>query len=304
MSRNSTAILDNGAMAAKLPATQDPQQLQGDSPTQRDSTAQADSVQSEQWRALNVGLQALGRVARTVGQTAKELAKALDPDLLRHATQLPLMGLVQLGPSRAPIVPLPDDGARPVLFLHGLGGHRSNFAPMRAWFRLHGRSRTYSLGLDTKGTVEQMAAELQNVIAEVLACNRLPEGAQVDIVAHSMGGIVARLALQDPQTAARVAQVVTLGTPHAGTQAARFARTPHVRELRPNSPVMQALAVQVPWPQHLPPLTAFWSPSDLLLLPALTGAMEGARNVEMTGFTHYSYLLDLRSAREVWNVLT
>ncbi len=247
----------------------------------------------------------LGLVGRRAGQAALDAWNAVDPDLLRHAAQLPLMGLTLLGPSRPPLAVLPDDGYRPILFVHGLGGHRSNFAPMRLWFRLHGRARTYGIGFTPELTLEQMAVELRAAIREALAVNGLEHDAQVDLVAHSMGGLISRLALEDPQTAGQVAHLITLGTPHAGTQAARFARTPHIRELRPDSPVITRLSAQLPWPgpPTLPRLTSLWSHSDLLLLPASTAVVPGAENVEMPTFTHYSYLLDPTSAKRVWAAL-
>ena len=248
--------------------------------------------------SLGVVGRQFGRAAVQVGKAAVEAWDAVDPDLLRHAAQLPLMGLTLLGPSHQPLAPLPADGYRPILFVHGLGGHRSNFAPMRLWFRLHGRSRTYAVGFRPELSLDDMAVQLRVAIAEALTDNGLPVEAQVDLVAHSMGGIIARLALDDPATAERVAHLVTLGTPHAGTQAARFARTPHIRDLRPDSAIMQRLAAQLPW--RGPPLTSLWSHSDLLLLPAFSACVDGAENVEMAAFTHYSYLLDVASARTVF----
>jgi triacylglycerol lipase len=44
----------------------------------------------------------------------------------------------------------------------------------------------------------------------------LPPG-RVNLVAHSMGGLDARLALAAPRLASRVASLVTVGTPHLGT---------------------------------------------------------------------------------------
>lgn len=258
------------------------------------------------WHRTRDGLGLVGRqVGRAAVQASKAAAQAwdaVDPDLLRHAAQLPVMGLTLLGPSHRPLAPLPDDGYRPILFVHGLGGHRSNFAPMRLWFRLHGRSRTYAVGFRPELTLDEMAIQLRVAIAEALTGNGLAPEAQVDLVSHSMGGIIARLALEDAATAQRVAHLVTLGTPHAGTQAARFARTPHIRDLRPDSAIMARLATQLPW--RGPPLTSLWSHSDLLLLPASTALVEGAENIEMPAFTHYSYLLDVASARRVFASLS
>lgn len=46
------------------------------------------------------------------------------------------------------------------------------------------------------------------------------KGAKVDIVAHSMGGLVARSAIENHEVAKYVRSLITLGTPHLGTMSA------------------------------------------------------------------------------------
>ena len=87
--------------------------------------------------------------------------------------------------------------------------------------------------------------------------------------ANGMGGLVARCALEDPDTAARIATLVTLGSPHAGSHLARFGATARTLALRPGSPLQERLAGQVPW-EGPPRLVCFWSPADVIMLPATT----------------------------------
>lgn len=241
--------------------------------------------------------------ARTSARRA--LVRRVVPDALWHAAQLPLLGLTMLSPRRAPIEALPDDGhRRPVLLVHGLGGHRGNFLPMQTWLRFAaGRRRTYAWGLTPGRSIEALAAELPAFLDEVLRANGLPADAQVDVVAHSMGGLVARCALEEPTIARRVATLVTLGTPHGGSVAARYVPTALHRALRPESPLMTRLTSQTPW-AHPTRLVCFWSRSDLLLHPATTARVEGAENHELDGTTHYGYLLRPGCWRRVHDVLT
>ncbi len=244
-----------------------------------------------------------GRLAVGIGRTVAAAYHSIDPDARRHLAQAPVLGLTLIARRRPPIEALPDDCARPVLCIHGLGGHRGNFTPLRAWLRLFGRTRTYAIGFERGSRVEQMAKALRADIATVLKVNGLPPDAQVDLVCHSMGGLVARLALEDPDTAARVATVVTLGTPHAGTYAARYASTYHTLALRPDSALMDRLALQAPWPSSLPRLVCLWSADDVLLLPAETACVHGADNQQVHGVTHLSYLLNPVSFSAVLNAL-
>ena len=66
---------------------------------------------------------------------------------------------------------------------------------------------------------------------------------QVFVVGHSLGGVIARYYVQCRGGDERVHTLVTLGSPHAGTQLARLAPLVKVcRQLRPGSDVMTELA--------------------------------------------------------------
>ncbi len=95
-----------------------------------------------------------------------------------------------------------------------------------------------------------------------------------------MGGVVARLALEEPGVSARVATLVTLGTPHAGTHLARLGNTGRVRHLRPDSDVVKRLEAQLPWRSPVR-LVAFHSAADIVLLPHGSARVDGAENVEL-----------------------
>jgi pimeloyl-ACP methyl ester carboxylesterase len=244
------------------------------------------------WQTLGRGLV---DGARRVGAGFSAAFHAVDPDARRDIAQMPLLALTVLGPRHAPIRAQSDDGARPIVYVHGLGGHRGNFLPMRSWLWPRGRRRAYAVGLPGDGDLVDLGRHLGDVIREVIAVNDLPDDAQVDIVAHSMGGVIARLAITELAIAARVHTLVTLGTPHAGTHSARFAGTIRCQDLRPDSPVTMTLRAQEPWSGG-PRLVAFWSRSDPLMQPAETARVEGADNREVPGTTHIEYML----SRDVW----
>jgi pimeloyl-ACP methyl ester carboxylesterase len=225
--------------------------------------------------------------------------------VVRHLVQFPLIGLTRLVARRAKVKPLPPEGHRPVVFVHGLDGGRGNFLPMMAYFRLNGRKRTYAIQLAPSTPVAELAARLGEFLAEVAEANRLVDGDAIDLVGHSLGGVVARVALDDPMVAARVATLVTLATPHGGTRAAKLARRAPGVELRPDSKVIARLSQQLPWPgpPMRPRLVAFWSSADLLMIPAETACCDGADNRSVDGFTHYDYLLRPESWRRVLDAL-
>jgi pimeloyl-ACP methyl ester carboxylesterase len=261
------------------------------------------------WTRLAGGLSKVGasagKAAVWVGDSVASAYRAVDPDVRRHVVQLPLLGLTLFGRRDAPLVPLPDDGFRPIVFVPGLGGHPGNFFPMRTWFRLRGRVRAYAFSPTSGDSLESEAARLGGLIEQVVSLNELGPSGRVDLVTHSLGGIVARLALEDPANAARVATLVTLGTPHAGTFLARYGNTAIARSLRPGSDLVQRLERQLPWcgPPEGPRLVAFHSAADVVLLPAGSARVEGAENVEISGCTHYGYLLHPTAWEEVLRAL-
>ena len=245
--------------------------------------------------------QQLRRCAQALGDGFTTAIESIDADLRRDLLQMPVLALTVLGPRHVPIRALPDDGHRPLIFLHGLGGHRGNFLPMRSWLGLQGRRRGYAIGLDSGVDLMTLGHQLSATIDQILTANGIP-GGQVDIVAHSMGGVVARLALLEVATLQRVHTLVTLGTPHRGTQIARLGGTQRCHDLRPGSPVMSALSVQLPW-RGPARLICLWSKADPIMQPAETAVVEGAHGVVMEAHNHTDYLLRKSAWREVYRAL-
>jgi len=247
----------------------------------------------------------LGRAAGQVGATIADAYMALDPDLKRHLAQMPLVGLTMLAPGRPKVEARGEGDSKAVLFVHGLGGHRGNFIPMLGYFWWEGSNRTYAVGFEERSSLEAMAEELQRLIEEVTQVNGLEGVDTVDLVAHSMGGLVCRLALEDPTTRARVRKLVTLGTPHNGTHAARFLATQSALALRPDSSLLDRLDQQLPWagPPDWPEATAYWSQADIVLLPPEAARLDGASTPELETMTHYGYLLHPIGWRAVYQTL-
>ena len=251
------------------------------------------------WKATVAAVKAAGLAT---GRAAKRAYLAVDPDVRQHVADLPLAATTMIGRRRKPIEALPDDGHRPILCVHGWGGHPQNFWPLKGVLWLHGRRRVYSIAYEAEPTLEDGAAELSRALHAIVTANDLGADAEIDIVAHSMGGLVVRLAMLDDAFAARVRTIVTLATPHQGTHAARFLATHRALDLRPGSPVLARLASQVPWSG--PRLVAFWSPADVLMLPATTATLEGADNRELAGISHNAFLTRPRVLTNVERALT
>ena len=176
----------------------------------------------------------------------------------------------------------------PVVLVHGLVDNRSIFAVMRRSLRRRGFAQVCSWNYSPLvRDVESAAASLGRHIERV--CQDTGHE-RVHVVAHSMGGLVARYLVQRLDGDRRVDSLVTLGTPHGGTLWAHALPTPLGRQLRPGSPLLRELAE--PAPDCRTRVTSVYSDLDQMLVPATVGRCEHpdlrARNVFVRGVGHMS----------------
>lgn len=225
------------------------------------------------------------------GARVANLFTAVHPDVYRHLLHLPLLSYTLFVPKDSPVKASEQDGFPPIILIHGMGGGRGDLLPLECYLKWHGRRRIYRIGLNTSRTLDGMSRSLAQFTQRVLKAN---EASQVDMVAHSLGGIVARLAINDHALIAdRVRTLITMGTPHQGTIPARFMDTRLIRALHPDSPTIQKLK-RNGWPQGVRGVS-IGSKNDLIIMPADSAFAEGAEQVDMSPFTHFSYLIDPRS---------
>ena len=180
---------------------------------------------------------------------------------------------------------------RPVVFLHGYGQHAGNFLWLARRLRRDGWPHLYAVGHTAAwGDIERSGQRLSATIDRILA----ETGAdRVDVVAHSMGGLVARACLR-LREGRGVGRLITLGTPHGGTAIfSRLARDPMVRQMRTGSPLLAALGADAQVLERVD-CTAIYSADDAVVVPASAGYWPGAFNVEVRGVGHNSLLFSPR----------
>ncbi len=171
---------------------------------------------------------------------------------------------------------------RTLVFVHGLGANRSSFFPLQTYLRLHGYSRQVSVTYRSAGSLERLALQLKRTIDERVA------GGRVDLIAHSMGGLVSRVYLQKLGGARRVDRLITLGTPHAGSHAANFIPSALVRQLLPDGPFLRDLNAR-PAPEGVR-TTSIVAGRDLLVQPADSAVCPFGRSVRFDDAGHLELL--------------
>jgi triacylglycerol lipase len=116
------------------------------------------------------------------------------------------------------------------------------------------------------------------------------------LIAFGTGGLVARHYLRRQQQSG-IRRLITLGTPHRGTEAAwcRFGR---LRRLRPDTETLRDLSSDDPVPRQID-VIAIYSDFDALVVRAERAYYPGAFNIEIRGVGHFA----LARSRRVWELI-
>lgn len=160
----------------------------------------------------------------------------------------------------------PKQGARrerpAVIFIHGLYHNPGAWLRFKRFFRSAGYERLFLPGYNSYGgkSFDEIAAQLRRRVAEIIAAH-----GPVVFIGHSMGGLLIRSLLADPDIAKNTLCAVTLGTPHQGSKLAALAFGTVGRSIIHKSPLIARLA-KAPCPAALPKLCLF-SPMDDMVLP-------------------------------------
>ena len=177
----------------------------------------------------------------------------------------------------------------PILMVHGIIDNHSIFTLLQRALRRRGFATvsSYDYGLLTRDI--PAAAGLLGEAVEKLAANTGYE--RVHVIGHSLGGLIARYYVQRLGGDARVHTLVTLGTPHSGTELARPFRTvPLLGQLTPGSSVLTELAE--PAPDCRTRFLVFASDLDHMIRPSSNAMLEhpdlSVRNVAVRGVGHLS----------------
>lgn len=241
-------------------------------------------------RLINRRSSKLVRQARFVGRTSWQVMREAAASVLTY--QLYPLGI----PTRSmPVFSLPKIGGEttpevPILFVHGLFHNPSTFAWIKQKLALRGFKHFSDMDLLTLShTIPELAQQTLERVEEMLEEFQVP---QVDIIAHSMGGIVSRYMLQKLGGDGKVRTLITLGTPHQGTKITKYFNIKRVQTLSPDSQVIQDLN-GCPLPQRTRVVVVSGG-MDVLMWPRDCVRWEGVRNIHLPGVGHAGLLFSRR----------
>ena len=181
---------------------------------------------------------------------------------------------------------LPADatGRQGVLLVHGFVCNRGLWNP---WLQRLTAQGTPFVAVNLEPVFGSIDDTLQVVDVAMQRLEQVTGRAPL-VVAHSMGGLVMRRWLAERGGAARVAHLITLGTPHYGTWLARWGTTRNARQMQQRSPWLQALAQResAAGAAHFAHVSCYYSHCDNIVFPPATATLPGARNLHLSAVAH------------------
>jgi triacylglycerol lipase len=189
----------------------------------------------------------------------------------------------------------------PVLLVHGLDDTGARMQHIRRALQQAGWSSVELLTLepnDGSASIERMAAQVAHA-AQSLRMDT--EHAAIDIVGFSMGGVVSRYMIQRMGGHAFVRRFITLSTPHHGTITAYFRAGAGIQQMRPGSALLRDLNT-ASW--GATKVFSYWTPFDLMIVPAWSSALPDAVNSAIPVLSHPWMTSDRRVMRTIIQTLS
>ena len=195
-------------------------------------------------------------------------------------------------------LPRSSRGLRGVVFIHGYICNRGLWNPWMKRLRKLDRACVAVSLEPVFASIDDYVPQVERAVLRIEAAT----GLAPIIVAHSMGGLVARAWLRSRASHKRsdgtgeAARLITIGTPHRGTWLARLAMAPNARQMRIDSAWMTDLAAREPATLH-DLITSWWSECDQIVYPPPTAVFPGSEARQLRGVGHIA----LTAREEVWN---
>jgi triacylglycerol esterase/lipase EstA (alpha/beta hydrolase family) len=179
------------------------------------------------------------------------------------------------------VTPVVQDELGPVLMVPGYGGSAGDLAQLAQAVEATGRDVLVldPVG-DGTGALEEQAGALAAAAARAID-NGAPS---VDVVGYSAGGVVAREWVKNQGGDEAARRVVTIGSPHHGTDLVQFAleaagTCPQAcRQLAPGSDFLRGLNAGDETPDG-PTFVSVWSETDQVVTPPDSARLVGALNL-------------------------
>ncbi|MDA1001548.1 MAG: hypothetical protein O2807_13660 [bacterium] len=202
--------------------------------------------------------------------------------------------------SAAPETPPLPAGGRPIICIHGLGMRGLSMYPLARKLKKAGYRPHYFTYTPPGLALEAYARQLRDFIEKLC----LEKGyTDFDTVCHSAGGLICRKYLALWGAEKRIRRLITIGTPHGGSELWRFAPLPAGLQIKPGGAFLQGLDA-APLPAGVA-ATAISGDFDQLVIPNANARWEapGVKNHTISGSGHTRLLFHPKTFRIVKEAL-
>ncbi|RYP82574.1 lipase [Nocardioides guangzhouensis] len=173
------------------------------------------------------------------------------------------------------VQPVDQGRAGPVLLVPGYGGNTASLEVLAATLRAHGReAEIVPAPGDGRGNLRGHAMLLAAAAARSIAGG----APSVDVVGFSAGGIVARIWVSELGGDGQARRIVTVGSPHHGTDLTHGTARPcpiGCRQLMAGSDLLDGLNRGDETPRG-PRWISLWTEDDRTVVPPTSARLEGA----------------------------
>lgn len=179
---------------------------------------------------------------------------------------------------------LPKDGSagcRGAVLVHGFVCNRGFWTPWLRRLREEGVPFAAVNLEPVFGDIDDYVSIVEAAVQQVTRATGRPPV----LICHSMGGLAARAWMRTHAGDARVAHVITIGSPHNGTWLGRFGHAPSGRQMCEASDWLCRLRDAEP-PMRRGLFTCWYSNCDNIVFPASTAKLDGAENILLPGVPH------------------
>ena len=186
-----------------------------------------------------------------------------------------------------------------VLLVHGIADSAASMRMVQQRLARDGREcQAITLkGADGSVSLEKMSLQLRDYIQDHFSPTE-----RLDLVGFSMGGLVCRHYIQMLGGNRRVDRLVTISTPNHGTLLAFLNARVACKQMRPGSDFLQGLNRDYSALRDIN-VVSFWTPWDLVILPAKSSRMPVGMNKEIPALAHPLMILQRRPLDEIAKVL-
>ena len=176
-----------------------------------------------------------------------------------------------------PVQPVPQGRAGPVVLVPGYGGGPDSFPALLRALEEAGREAVVVPSVDDNtGDLDEQAQRLGDTVDELLDRTGAPS---VDVIGYSAGGVVARLWVRDHGGDAQARRVLTVGSPHHGTELAGLGVITGCpvacEQLVPGSELLDGVNAGDETPPG-PAWASVWTTEDQTVLPPDSADLDGA----------------------------